>query len=327
MNRRLCSLAIASVLGFFLLLIPPCAWANVVLTYTGIPYTSVTDHIAIPGEYATTMYVSVTIELANALGPNFNGPVTPIHYSFSDGRFTVTDLTPGASLETVSFTTDGSGGITQWYWAVDLVDSLGTHTIESSNNAMQVTDYGRVYDYRFGPNIDLGANINSPGLWSSVGATILTYIGNRYTTFTDSTAIPLTYNSSMYVSAAIELPAAPGANLNGPVTPTHYSFSDGRFTVTDLTPGAIISFFDFTTDGAGTITGWQLSVGTNDSTGIHAILTYNFRTRFNLVQEDVGEFTLPDLTDRDSGLDFNSPGIWSTKVAGSNKRHGQIISE
>ena len=94
---------------------PQVASAHSILTYTGNHYTQTFDTSTIPGTYDTTMFVSATIELANDLGANFNGAVTPLHFSANDGRFTITDLFPSSVFH---FTTDAAGAITKWYLEV-----------------------------------------------------------------------------------------------------------------------------------------------------------------------------------------------------------------
>jgi hypothetical protein len=99
---------------------PQVASATTILTYSGNPYTDIVDTDTISGTYDTTMSVSATIELASDLGANFDGAVTPLHFSANDGRFTITDVFPSSAFH---FTTDAAGTITKWYFEVH--ESIG----------------------------------------------------------------------------------------------------------------------------------------------------------------------------------------------------------
>jgi hypothetical protein len=90
---------------------------------------------------------------------------------------------------------------------------------------------------------------------AAFATTLLTYSGPAYTQVDDSTAIAGSYDTTMSVSATIELSSALPANFNGSVVPLHFSMNDGRFTITDRFPS---SAFRFVTDGSGAITSWYL---------------------------------------------------------------------
>jgi hypothetical protein len=84
----------------------PAANANVILTYTGNDFTSVTS------PYTTSDKVTASITLANPLGDNLNlAPVTPLAFSFNDGVQTLTQNNAGESF---AFTTNSTGVITNW---------------------------------------------------------------------------------------------------------------------------------------------------------------------------------------------------------------------
>jgi hypothetical protein len=84
----------------------PLANANVILTYTGNNFTSVT------GVYTTSDKVTASITLANPLGNNLNlASVSPLSFTMNDGEQT---LTQNNSLRNVQFSTDPTGVITNW---------------------------------------------------------------------------------------------------------------------------------------------------------------------------------------------------------------------
>src|SRR5262249_35833171 len=106
--------------------------ANTIYTYTGNPFTTIIDNASTSGTYTTSMNVSVALEFAAPLVANRPlGPVTPLHWSFSDGRKVLTDVNSNISSHN-AVETDGSGKIQSW----DLQAILaGTDDfIETSNN-------------------------------------------------------------------------------------------------------------------------------------------------------------------------------------------------
>ena len=92
--------------------------ANVIYTYAGHNYDLVRDHPLIPGAYTLSMRVTGTFELASPIAPNLPlSDITPLHFSFSDGRHTYTDLnTPDVEF---SVGTDAIGAINFWRIVLD----------------------------------------------------------------------------------------------------------------------------------------------------------------------------------------------------------------
>jgi hypothetical protein len=85
-------LLISSALAVLFAMDAVSARADVVYSYTGVAFTTVS------GSYTTSMKVTGSIDLTSALGANF-GPatVTPNSFSFSDGLQTITNTTPSVS--------------------------------------------------------------------------------------------------------------------------------------------------------------------------------------------------------------------------------------
>jgi hypothetical protein len=81
---------------------PSICHATVMLTYTSNVFTS----FATP--YTGMDKVTASITLANPLGDNLMlSPITPLHFSISDGHQTLTDTTP-IQLENFDFETNAS---------------------------------------------------------------------------------------------------------------------------------------------------------------------------------------------------------------------------
>jgi len=133
------------------LVYPASVQADTTYTYTGNPFTSVN------GVYTTSDFVSGMLSLASPLGANrpFTA-VTPIHFSFSDGVQTITDLSATSIL--FLFATGPTGQITRWIVAPSNPNG-GVETINDSG----LPD---VEDFAF--SVDppgAGRNRVSPGTW------------------------------------------------------------------------------------------------------------------------------------------------------------------
>jgi hypothetical protein len=158
---------LAAVVALGLLVTPQLASADSIITYTGNHYADITDTTTIAGVYDTTMFVSATIDLANGLGANFDGLVTPIHFSLNDGRFTITDLFPSSVFH---FTTDSSGAITKWY--LEVHNNFGADEgliIQSAHDTAVLNvarDMGDIVIFSTG-KFDAGLALDSGGSWSA----------------------------------------------------------------------------------------------------------------------------------------------------------------
>ena len=96
--------------------------------------------------------------------------------------------------------------------------------------------------------------------------TTYTYTGNDFNQFTAYTP-PQLFNSSDSVNGDLVLSSPLSASLTTltTVAPTSFSFSDGLETITNLTTS--LSIFQFETNAAGAITGWNIFIGVPNSGG------------------------------------------------------------
>ncbi len=141
----------------------------------------------------------------------------------------------------------------------------------------------------------------------ATATSILTYTGNPYTTIVDTNTISGTYETTMFVSATIELASDLGANFDATVTPLHFSVNDGRFTITDLFPS---SLFHFTTDAAGAITKWYFEVHESfDSLQGLIIQSAHDLVVFGTVR-DTGSILVFSTGEGDAGIVQDSGGRW-----------------
>jgi hypothetical protein len=101
--------------------------------YTGNPFTSVN------GPYTTSDFVSGMLSLASPLAANMPfTAVTPIHFSFSDGVQTITDLTATSIL--FLFATGPTGQITRWTVSA-IMPNGGINTFNFTDPSAEVGDF------------------------------------------------------------------------------------------------------------------------------------------------------------------------------------------
>lgn len=100
LNRMVCALCV--------LVFSAPINASVVYNYQGSNF-----NIFEGTAYDNTMSITVTMELAQLLEPNFDSSVTPITFTISDGINAITESTTTESTQ-FAFTTDSSGTITSW---------------------------------------------------------------------------------------------------------------------------------------------------------------------------------------------------------------------
>jgi len=93
------------------LLASPAAMA-ITYNYVGANFSYIVNSDLIPGEYTTSMRVTASVTLDAPLESGFSGFVTPLSFSLSDGRQTITDAE--ATVSSFGFETDASGGIFNW---------------------------------------------------------------------------------------------------------------------------------------------------------------------------------------------------------------------
>jgi hypothetical protein len=119
--------------------------------YTGNHFTFAT------GPYTTSMFVTVMLTLADPLPANFDGTVTPTAFTVTDGVQTISNH--NAITAEFQFVTDATSIITQWHVGVALDDFPNIDTFNLPT--IQVIEDDAVDE-----NIDVGANNDSPGVWS-----------------------------------------------------------------------------------------------------------------------------------------------------------------
>ena len=103
------------------LLASPAAMA-ITYNYVGPDFLITENSTDIEGEYTTSMHVTASVTLASQLEPNFSGYVTPLAFSLSDGRQTITDAIANPTLSVFGFSTDDKGVIYEWIAAAGYTD-------------------------------------------------------------------------------------------------------------------------------------------------------------------------------------------------------------
>ncbi len=139
----------------------PCAFASVVYTYTGNPFTSAY------GLLSTTDRVTGSFTLPTAIGDDFNGEIHPSQYSFTAGDGVIFDQsTPNGGIQ-LNIQTDALGYITGWYVGVFINNVADANTCgkPKSFTACFATEDDANLDAPTYP-VSAGVNDNSPGTWS-----------------------------------------------------------------------------------------------------------------------------------------------------------------
>jgi hypothetical protein len=109
----------------------------------------------------------------------------------------------------------------------------------------------------------------SPYLASAT--TVYTYIGNPYDILSDQNPPAGSYDNTMYVSGSFTVASPLAANLvSVAITPTSYTFSDGRTTFASTSPCGGC-FTSFSTNAVGAITDWQISLSATSYVGNEAV--------------------------------------------------------
>jgi len=144
------------------------ARADTIYTYTGNDFTQA------PGPYTTTDFVTVTIDLATALGPNYGSNTIAaddiVSFSFSDGVQTLTSTTPGFSATFNDIVTGATGDIISW--DINIQNASDTDQINSCNVKADCLKYfgsstvSDVASYQSGLDLYSAKNINDPGGWT-----------------------------------------------------------------------------------------------------------------------------------------------------------------
>jgi len=98
---------------------------------------------------------------------------------------------------------------------------------------------------------------------NAISSVLYTYYGNLFTVDT------VGGGATGYLTITIELPSVLGASLsNAPVNPTSYEFFDQERLLDELYPADFLNEeFQFSTNSAGAITGWNVGVSKNFGIG------------------------------------------------------------
>ena len=142
--------------------------ANVIYTYTGNDFNGIRNDNPPSGTYSTFMDVSGVFEIANPLPPNTPlGPITPLSYSFTDGRNVFTNSTPNLGGITFDVGTDALGKINTWDIGINQNYALpDQRAIGTTNSPGTVVDGGFI-SFSNSPTTlrDNGEIRNNPGIW------------------------------------------------------------------------------------------------------------------------------------------------------------------
>jgi MYXO-CTERM domain-containing protein len=163
MNFKKLSTGAALALGIASLDLP-AAHANVILTYTGNDFTTLSPPFT-PNPYTTTDNVTASITLANPLGDNLNlASVTPLAFSLSDGVQTITDASSLAFKEFL-FSTDSAAAIKAW--VVEVRPSAHPGLINTTNGPppTMIRDIAEAAN-QFGGTFDAFVE-DHPGRWTT----------------------------------------------------------------------------------------------------------------------------------------------------------------
>ncbi|MEO6567333.1 MAG: PEP-CTERM sorting domain-containing protein [Opitutaceae bacterium] len=112
---------------------PQLGSANTTYIFTGENFDTIFDSPAVPGTYTTAMSINGSFETASALPASFSGVVTPLTFSFTDGRTVFSNPFPGTTVANqFMFTTDAGGNIADWNIQLAYTSGVTTFNLLSS---------------------------------------------------------------------------------------------------------------------------------------------------------------------------------------------------
>ena len=156
-------------------------------------------------------------------------------------------------------------------------------------------------------------------------ATTYTYTGNNFqaSEITDNTPPAGTYTTSESVSGSFTVPTPLAGNFSGFISPTSFSFFDGRNTITNSNAN-LTSSFNVTTNASGAIVQWAVFVQITPLPLVVGSLIDMIATAFEigLNPTDQASITfcavLPCPTgsgsQKDFAANFGTPGVWSSNA-------------
>jgi len=170
MNRRFRFLATVVSLGLLATLTPSLAYADARLIYTGLPFNDRQDNLDDGGTYTLSMFVSIQIDLVNALGANFDGEVNQNRFFIKDGRTTLQSAPGNGVVESFTIVTDSLGDISSWRIQVGYSDvNTGLrYFISSVGDGTTAQDFGNIgLTTNSVTRVDFGAQTHNAGQWST----------------------------------------------------------------------------------------------------------------------------------------------------------------
>jgi hypothetical protein len=153
-----------------------------------------------------------------------------------------------------------------------------------------------------GMAIVVAAMVNTFSAVTANADVIYSYTGNPFT----QVIPPYTTSDFLTVTLTLSAPLADNLNLLS-VSPQSFTFSDGEFTIDNTTPGVFSPAFFLSTDSAGNISNWSISVQL-------ASLTFDLFTTTNNLPSyvfDLSSFvSFPPSFVPNFAINTSSPGTW-----------------
>jgi hypothetical protein len=146
---------------------------------------------------------------------------------------------------------------------------------------------------------------------SQAHATTYAYTGPDFITISDLTPPAGTYTTSMSVTGSFTVASPLGDNFSGNASPTSFSFSDGRSTITNS--NATSAQFNLQTDASGSITGWDIILFIIPSLDLTGTQSHHIETTNALG----GDSAFIDECVADNGSECTSTNADSASSAGA----------
>lgn len=137
------------------------AAATTIYTYTGNPFTVITDSPGIPGSFTTSDSISGSFSVAAPVAPGSGSVLTNVvsSYQFSNGRTQFNET--NSRLDSLSISTDAAGQVSAW----GFVFSAGY--LDAGGIRVAVSDLGEDLGGIIQPLAqDVGSVSDQPGTWA-----------------------------------------------------------------------------------------------------------------------------------------------------------------
>lgn len=167
--------AVSALAALALVALAAPAKAVVMYSYTGNNFNVFSNETPPTGTYDTSMSVTGTFTVAAPL-VSFSGSISPLSYSFNDGRNTLDDA--NSSVFTFLMSTDAGGAPLLWQISIDTAvppTAVGDQelAIATENSSVFVSDTGSILSCISASsgtctdfNFDRGSIQNSAGSWT-----------------------------------------------------------------------------------------------------------------------------------------------------------------